>query len=134
MIFIQTEIPDVILVKPTLIEDDRGIFMESYQIEKFKLGGINCTFVQDNYVKSAGNILRGLHFQKTKPQGKLVRVIQGSVLDVAVDIRNDSPTYGKHISVLLSGDNKTMFWIPPGFAHGFSTLENDTIFAYKCSQ
>ena len=133
MIFIQTEIPDVVLVKPTLIEDDRGFFMESYQIEKFKLGGINCTFVQDNYVKSVGNTLRGLHFQVHYPQAKLLRCLRGKVFDVAVDIRKDSPYFGKWVGIELSELNKFQLYIPEGFAHGYYVMSDKSEIIYKCS-
>ena len=106
MEFIQTEMPDVILVKPAVIEDHRGFFMESYHIEKFKIGGINCTFVQDNHAKSVQNTLRGLHFQVQYPQAKLLRCLKGKVFDVAVDIRKYSQTYGKWVGEQLSEKNK----------------------------
>ena len=133
MIFIQTEIPDVVLVKPTLIEDDRGFFMESYQIEKFKLGGINCTFVQDNYVKSAGNTLRGLHFQWDPPMGKLMRVTVGKAFLVAVDIRKKSPTLGRWFGLELSEDIKKQVWAPAGFARGFCVLSDFAEIQYLCT-
>ena len=108
---------------------DRG-----FNGKTFSINGIDIDFVQDNQSFSSKGVVRGLHFQNPPfAQGKLVRVIKGSVLDIAVDIRKDSPTYGQHVSVMLSGENKKMFWIPAGFAHGFSTLENNTIFSYKCS-
>ena len=131
MEFIKTEIPDVILIKPTVIDDHRGFFMESYHIDKFKLGGINSTFVQDNHVKSVKNTLRGLHFQVKYPQDKLLRCLKGKILDVAVDIRKDSPTYGVHSTFVLSEDNFAMLWVPPGFAHAFLALEDDTHLCYK---
>ena len=118
MKFVQTAIPDVILVKPTVIEDHRGFFMESYHIEKFKLGGIDCTFVQENHAKSVQNTLRGLHFQVKYPQAKLLGCLQGKVFDVAVDIRKDSPYFGKWVGEKLSEDNKFQLFIPQGFAHG----------------
>ena len=134
MEIIKTKINGLLIIKPRVFEDERGYFFESWSKEAFKNNGIEIDFVQDNQSFSSKGVLRGLHFQNPPfSQGKLVRVIQGSVLDVAVDIRKDSPTYGEHVSVLLSGENKTMFWIPPGFAHGFSTLEDNTIFSYKCS-
>ena len=134
MEIIKTKIDGLLIIKPRVFEDERGYFFESWSKEAFKNNGIEIDFVQDNQSFSSKGVLRGLHFQNPPfSQGKLVRVIQGSVLDVAVDIRKDSPTYGEHVSVLLSGENKTMFWIPPGFAHGFSTLEDNTIFSYKCS-
>ena len=133
MEFIQTEIPDVILVKPTVIEDQRGFFMESYHIEKFKLGGIDCTFVQDNYVKSVQNTLRGLHFQVKYPQAKLLRCLKGKVFDVVVDIRKDSLFFGKWVGVELSEDNKYQLFIPQGFAHGYYVMSEIAEIAYKCS-
>ena len=129
-----TEIPDVLIIKPRVFADDRGYFFESYNLEKFTAAGITAKFVQDNESKSARGVLRGLHFQKPPfAQGKLVRVIQGAVLDVAVDLRQQSPTYGKWIAVELTAVNKLMCWIPEGFAHGFLTLEDHTIFSYKCT-
>lgn len=135
MNFIRTEIPDLIIIEPDVFADDRGYFFESYSQQKFHAGGITATFVQDNESKSQKNVLRGLHFQKgNHAQAKLVRVIQGAVLDVAVDIRPESPFFGKHVSVELTAQNKRMFFIPEGFAHGFLTLENNTVFSYKCNQ
>lgn len=131
---IKTEIPDVMIIKPQVFEDDRGYFFESYNKEKFLQNGIDQNFVQDNESKSGKNVLRGLHFQKPPfAQGKLVRVMKGSVLDVAVDIRKNSPTYGKWTSVVLTENNKWMYWVPPGFAHGFATLDDNTVFFYKCT-
>lgn len=128
-----TPLKDVLLLTPVVFEDERGYFFESYNQQKV-VDFINCTFVQDNESKSQINVLRGLHFQIPPfSQAKLVRVIQGSVLDVAVDLRRSSPTYGHHFSVVLSAKNKQQLFIPEGFAHGFLTLENDTIFSYKCS-
>jgi dTDP-4-dehydrorhamnose 3,5-epimerase len=129
-----TPIPDVIIIKPDVFSDDRGYFMESFHSEKFRQLGINAEFVQDNESKSQKGVLRGLHFQRPPwTQGKLVRVIKGAVLDVAVDLRKQSPFYGKWVSMVLSGENKWLCWIPEGFAHGFVTLEDDTIFSYKCT-
>jgi dTDP-4-dehydrorhamnose 3,5-epimerase len=134
MEIVETGIPDLLIVKPAVFEDHRGYFFESYNKEKFLQKGIDQNFVQDNESKSAKNVLRGLHFQKPPfAQGKLVRVMKGAVLDVAVDIRKMSPTYGKWASILLTESNKWMYWIPPGFAHGFVTLEDDTVFFYKCT-
>lgn len=134
MEIIPTEIPDVLIVKPKVFTDDRGYFLETYNLEKFTAAGITAKFVQDNESKSAKGVLRGLHFQKPPfAQGKLVRVICGAVLDVAVDLRQQSPTYGKWVAVKLTAENKWMCWIPEGFAHGFLTLEEDTIFSYKCT-
>ena len=134
MEIIETEIPGLLIVKPKVFEDHRGYFFESYNKEKFLQKGIDQNFVQDNESKSMKAVLRGLHFQAPPfAQGKLVRVMKGSVLDVAVDIRKDSPTYGQWASILLSEFNKWMYWIPPGFAHGFVTLEDHTVFFYKCT-
>ncbi len=129
-----TSIADLLIVQPKVFEDERGHFFESYNKTNFDQIGINANFVQDNQSLSQAGVLRGLHFQNPPfAQGKLVRVIKGSVLDVAVDIRKNSPTYGNHFDIVLSEKNKTMLWIPEGFAHGFLTLEDDTIFSYKCT-
>lgn len=134
MKIIETHIPGLVEIDPTVFGDARGYFYESYNKQAFHQAGITAEFVQDNQSLSSKGVLRGLHFQNPPfSQGKLVRVINGSVLDVALDIRVGSPTYGKHHKVLLSGENKKMFWVPPGFAHGFLTLEDDTVFAYKCT-
>jgi len=134
MEIIKTNIPDLHIVKPKIFEDHRGYFFESYNKQVFLKNGIDQNFVQDNESKSQKNVLRGLHFQKPPfAQGKLVRVIRGSVLDVAVDIRKGSPTYGHWASIELTQDNKWMYWVPPGFAHGFVTLEDNTTFFYKCT-
>lgn len=128
-----TPLKDVLLLTPAVFEDERGYFFESYHQQKVS-EYFNSSFVQDNESKSQKNVLRGLHFQIPPfAQAKLVRVIQGSVLDVAVDLRLSSPTYGQHFSVVLSAKNKKQLFIPEGFAHGFLTLEDDTIFSYKCS-
>ena len=132
---IQTDIEGLLIIQPRIFKDNRGYFFESYNVNSFSLAGINEVFVQDNESCSSKGVLRGLHFQKPPfAQGKLVRVVYGKVLDVAVDLRKASPTYGQHYSIELSAQNKTMFWIPPGFAHGFVALEDDTIFTYKCTQ
>lgn len=134
MVFEQTPLKDLILVKPTVFEDERGYFYESYNKRNFSQNGIDAEFVQDNQSLSHKDVLRGLHFQKPPfAQGKLIRVVQGSVLDVAVDLRKDSSTYGKSYAVELSDRNKWMFWIPEGFAHGFLTLQDHTVFQYKCT-
>lgn len=134
MEIVKTEIQDLLIIKPRVFEDDRGYFFESYNREGFKDRGIEATFVQDNESRSMKNVLRGLHFQKPPySQGKLVRVMHGSVLDVAVDLRKHSPTYGKWASIVLSDKNKWMYWVPEGFAHGFLTLEDNTVFFYKCT-
>ena len=134
MEFIQTEIPDIILVKPNIIEDHRGFFMESYHIEKFKIGGINCKFVQDNHAKSVRNTLRGLHFQVQYPQAKLLKCLKGKVFDVAVDIRQDSPCFGKWVGEELSEENRYQLYIPEGFAHGYYVMSETAEIAYKCSE
>ncbi len=134
MEIIRTPLEGLLIIKPDVFEDERGYFFESFSHEKFFKVGLDLTFVQDNESRSKKNVLRGLHFQAPPfAQGKLVRVMRGSVLDVAVDIRNGSPTYGKWESIVLTGKNKWMYWIPAGFAHGFATLEDDTIFFYKCT-
>jgi len=131
---IPTAIPDVLVVQPDVFEDKRGYFFETFNQEKFAELGIKYDFVQDNESLSAKNVLRGLHFQNPPfEQGKLVRVIRGGVRDVAVDIRKGSPYYGKWVSIELTAQNKLMLWIPPGFAHGFLTLEDHTVFSYKCT-
>ncbi len=130
-----TPLSGLLLIQPRVFADSRGYFFESYKKAAFEAHGIRSDFVQDNESCSQKNVLRGLHFQKPPfAQGKLVRVIRGSVLDVAVDIRKSSPTYGKHYAEVLSEKNKTMLYIPPGFAHGFVTLEDQTIFSYKCTE
>jgi dTDP-4-dehydrorhamnose 3,5-epimerase len=130
----ETKLPGLMLIVPDVFRDDRGYFFESYQKEKLQELGIDVDFVQDNESCSSKGILRGLHFQRPPhAQGKLVRVVKGSVLDVAVDIRKNSPTYGKWASFRLDGDSKNMIWVPEGFAHGFLVLEDDTIFQYKCT-
>lgn len=130
--FNKTEIEDVIIVEMTAFGDNRGYFMETYEERKFYEGGITVKFVQDNQSKSTKGVLRGLHFQKTHPQAKLVRVIKGEVYDVAVDLRKDSPTYGKYVGAILSEENKNQFFIPRGFAHGFLVLSDEAEFCYKC--
>ncbi|UPO97420.1 dTDP-4-dehydrorhamnose 3,5-epimerase [Cetobacterium somerae] len=130
---VETGIKDLIVIEPTVFGDNRGFFMESYSKKDFSEIGMDVEFVQDNHSKSKKGVLRGLHFQTQHVQGKLVRVTAGSVLDVAVDLRKDSPTFGKHYLVELTADNKKMFYIPPGFAHGFLTLEDNTEFQYKCT-
>jgi len=134
MEIIKTKIPDLLIIKPSVFKDDRGYFFESYSKGKFMAQGIDQNFVQDNESKSMKGVLRGLHFQKPPfAQGKLVRVMKGAVIDVAVDLRKSSPTYGQWASIELTEDNKFMYWVPPGFAHGFATLEDNTVFFYKCT-
>ncbi len=130
----ETKIDGLLVITPDIFGDLRGFFAETYNRERYKANGISDEFVQDNLSRSAKGVLRGLHFQRRPhAQGKLVQVIVGGVLDVAVDIRHGSPTYGQWVSVELSADNKKQFWIPEGFAHGFLALEDDTIFSYKCT-
>ncbi len=130
----KTSIEGLVIIHPDVYPDGRGYFFESYQKEKFSKLGINADFVQDNESMSAKGVLRGLHFQLPPyTQGKLVRVVRGAVKDVAVDLRKDSKTYGSWEAVVLSAENKLMLWVPEGFAHGFITLEDNTIFQYKCT-
>jgi dTDP-4-dehydrorhamnose 3,5-epimerase len=131
--FTETSIEGVYIIEPTVFGDERGYFMETYHAKEFKEAGLDVTFVQDNQSKSRKGVLRGLHFQYTKPQGKLVRVIKGEVFDVAVDLRNNSPTYGKWEGVILSEENKKQFYVPEGFAHGFLVLSDEAEFTYKCT-
>jgi dTDP-4-dehydrorhamnose 3,5-epimerase len=133
MNFIRTEIPDVVIIEPVIHGDERGYFVETFRADKLEeFLGYKIDFCQDNESKSSRGVLRGLHYQlHPKAQTKLVRVIQGRVLDVAVDIRKGSPTFGKHVAVELSGENKRQLLVPRGFAHGFAVLEDDTVFAYK---
>ncbi len=134
MQIIKTEIPDLLIIQPKVFEDERGYFYESYNKKILAENGMDANFVQDNQSMSQKGVLRGLHFQAPPyTQGKLVSVIKGAVLDVAVDLRKNSPAYGKHYTIELTEKNKTMFWVPEGFAHGFLTLENNTIFSYKCT-
>ncbi len=131
---IETGFPGLFELEPRVFKDARGYFYESYNKSQFEQLGVREEFVQDNQSMSQKNVVRGLHFQAPPyAQGKLVRVINGAVLDIALDIRKGSPTYGQYHSVLLTEENKKLFWIPPGFAHGFCTLEDNTIFAYKCT-
>ena len=130
---IETGIKDLVVIEPTVFGDNRGFFMESYSKRDFYEIGLDMEFVQDNHSKSKKGVLRGLHFQTKHSQGKLVRVIRGSVWDVAVDLREGSTTFGKWYGVLLTEENKKIFYVPEGFAHGFITLENETEFQYKCT-
>ena len=132
MKFIKTEISDVYIIEPSVFGDNRGYFLESFNLEKFEENVYPIKFVQDNESKSSKGVLRGLHFQKPPfAQAKLVRCIEGKVLDVAVDIRKNSKTYGQHVAVLLSGENKRQLFVPKGFAHGFLVLSETAVFAYK---
>ena len=123
-----------VIIEPRVFGDERGFFLETFQAVRYEQeAGIDLPFVQDNQSRSARGVLRGLHFQKTKPQGKLVRVVRGEVYDVAVDIRKGSATFGEWEGVILSEDNKKQFWVPPGFAHGFVVLSDTADFEYKCT-
>ena len=126
-------IPDVVLLTPQVFGDERGFFMETFRQRDFEHHCGPYTFVQDNHSKSKQGILRGLHYQLEKPQGKLVRVTQGEVYDVAVDLRESSPTFGQWVGVHLSADNKQLLWVPPGFAHGFYVISEEAEFQYKCT-
>jgi len=128
-----TRLPGLLIIEPRVFEDQRGSFMESWNQQAFGAAGLAADFVQDNHSRSRRGVVRGLHYQLPNPQGKLVRVANGRVWDVAVDIRRSSPTFGQWVGVELSGDNRRMLWIPEGFAHGFVTLQDDTDFLYKCT-
>jgi dTDP-4-dehydrorhamnose 3,5-epimerase len=134
MRIIETKLKDCVIIEPKVFGDERGFFLETFQAQRYAdLARITLPFVQDNYSRSSHGVLRGLHYQKTKPQGKLVRVVKGEVYDVAVDIRQGSPTFGQWEAVILSEENKTQFWVPPGFAHGFLVLSDIADFEYKCT-
>jgi dTDP-4-dehydrorhamnose 3,5-epimerase len=130
---IATSLADVKLIAPRIFGDARGFFMESWNAAAFAAAGIDATFVQDNHSRSARGVLRGLHYQSPHAQGKLVRVVAGAVFDVAVDLRRSSPDFGRWFGTELSAANQRMLWVPPGFAHGFLTLTDDTDFLYKCT-
>ncbi len=133
MEIIKTAIPDVLILKPKVFGDERGFFMETYRQSWLSELGIESAFVQDNHSTSIKGVLRGLHYQLQQPQGKLVRVISGDVFDVAVDLRKNSATFGQHVATVLSAENKEIFWVPPGFAHGFLVLSEKAEFVYKCT-
>ena len=128
-----TQIPGVLIVEPTVFGDDRGFFLESFNEREMRNIGIDAHFVQDNHSRSQRNVLRGLHYQISQPQGKLVRVVSGKVFDVAVDIRRDSQAFGKWVGVELSAENKRILWMPPGLAHGFVVLSESADFLYKAT-
>lgn len=130
---IETKIPDVKLLEPQVFGDERGFFMETFRDEWFKQNVADRTFVQENHSKSTKGVLRGLHYQTENTQGKLVRVVSGAVLDVAVDLRKSSPTFGQYVAEILSAENKRQLWVPEGFAHGFYVLSNEAEFVYKCT-
>lgn len=134
MNIIKTKLRDCLIIEPKVFGDERGFFLESFHQQRYEQqAGIAQTFVQDNHSRSTQGVLRGLHFQKSRPQGKLVRVVRGEVFDVAVDIRPDSATFGQWEAVILSAENKLQFWVPPGFAHGFQVLSEIADFEYKCT-
>jgi len=129
-----TKLIDCVIIEPKVLGDHRGVYLETFSKQRYlEDAGMALEFVQDNHSRSARGVLRGLHFQKTKPQGKLVRVVRGAVFDVAVDMRPESNTFGQWISVELSEHNKKQLWVPPGFAHGFTALSDDTELEYKCT-
>ncbi len=133
MNIIKTKLPGVIIIEPKVFGDERGFFLESFQKDRYKDAGIAQEFVQDNHSRSSYGVLRGLHFQKTKPQGKLVRVVKGEVYDVALDINPESETFGQYEAVVLSEENKRQFYVPPGYAHGFVVTSETADFEYKCT-
>ena len=131
---IDTKLKDCVIIEPDVFGDERGFFLETYQLQRYAdLAGITAPFVQDNYSRSARDVLRGLHFQRSKPQGKLVSVVAGAVFDVAVDLRRESPTFGQWDGLILSEDNKKQLWVPPGFAHGFVVVSETADLYYKCT-
>jgi len=133
MKYIDTEIEDVKILEPTIFGDERGFFMETFRSDSFNSNCVERKFVQENHSKSSHGILRGLHYQTKNCQGKLVRVVAGEVYDVAVDMRRSSSTFGKHVGVILSADNKRQLWVPEGFAHGFYVISDSAEFVYKCT-
>ena len=134
MNIVQTSLKDCVVIEPKVFGDKRGFFLETFHTSRYAdLAGISLPFVQDNHSRSSKGVLRGLHFQKTKPQGKLVSVVRGEVYDVAVDIRKGSSTFGEWVGVILSEENKKQLWVPPGFAHGFVVLSEIADFEYKCT-
>ena len=128
---VPTSIPDVLVVEPRVFGDQRGFFFESWNRRALREAGLDAEFVQDNHSRSACGVLRGLHYQIRHPQGKLVRVVAGEVFDVAVDLRRGSPTFGRHVAITLSAENRKMLWVPPGFAHGFCVTSESADFLYK---
>lgn len=126
-------IPEVVLVEPRVFDDERGFFLETYHEERYTAAGIAGRFVQDNVSSSRAGVVRGLHLQHPRAQGKLVQVLSGEVLDVAVDVRRGSPTFGRWVGMRLSGDNHHQLWVPPGFAHGFAVISDRALLAYKCT-
>ncbi|TWX72961.1 dTDP-4-dehydrorhamnose 3,5-epimerase [Colwellia sp. C1TZA3] len=133
MKFVKTAIEDVVILEPTIFGDERGFFMETFRDDEFKAKCSEQVFIQDNHSKSSQGILRGLHYQTQNTQGKLLRVVSGEVYDVAVDMREYSPTFGQHVGVVLSAENKKQLWVPAGFAHGFYVMSDSAEFVYKCT-
>lgn len=133
MKIVQTQLPGCVVLEPRVFGDSRGFFFEGWNKERFEAEGLQMDFVQSNVSSSSRGVLRGLHYQWPRPQGKLVSVLEGEVYDVAVDIRQGSPTFGKHASVILSAENRRQFWIPEGFAHGFAVLSESALFHYMCT-
>jgi dTDP-4-dehydrorhamnose 3,5-epimerase len=133
MNLVPTDLPEVLIIEPLVFGDGRGFFAETWNQARFASAGLDVAFVQDNHSRSARGVLRGIHYQLTQPQGKLVRVVSGSVFDVAVDLRQSSPNFGRWTGVELTADSQRMLWIPPGFGHGFLTLADGTDFLYKCT-
>jgi dTDP-4-dehydrorhamnose 3,5-epimerase len=131
--FVQTDLPGVLVIEPDVHQDPRGFFLETYHAAKYREGGIEAPFVQDNHSRSVRGTLRGLHLQPGRPQGKLIRVIEGEIYDVAVDVRRQSPTFGRWVAVTLSAENFKQCYVPPGFAHGFCVLSPDAQVEYKCT-
>jgi len=129
-----SKIPDILIIEPDVFGDNRGFFMESWHAERYRENGLDVAFVQDNHSRSQRGVLRGLHYQLERPQGKLIRVVNGAVFDVAVDIRKGSPTFGQWVGTELSGNNHTQLYIPPGFAHGFCVVSDSADFLYKCTE
>lgn len=133
MKFIETDLPGVIIIEPNVFGDDRGFFFESFHAQRFAENGLDLRIAQSNVSRSEHGVLRGLHYQWPRPQGKLVQVLEGEVYDVAVDIRRDSPTFGRWTACVLSAQNKRLFWVPEGFAHGFAVTSDSAVFCYHCT-
>jgi len=131
--FVQTDLPGVLVIEPDVYQDPRGFFLETYHAAKYRDGGIEAPFVQDNHSRSIRGTLRGLHLQPGRPQGKLIRVVEGEIYDVAVDLRRGSPTFGRWVAITLSAENFKQCYVPPGFAHGFCVLSQDAQVEYKCT-
>ena len=133
MIFYESGLKDLLVIEPEIFGDERGFFVETFQAERYSEIGIDLQFIQDNLSRSSQGVIRGLHFQKKRPQGKLVTCIRGKVLDVVVDLRSDSESFGQSFSIILDSEKRNQLWIPPGFAHGFSVLSESADFFYKCT-